>query len=227
MLLLDDDSQYDFEVICGARRHWTAKHLSWPLLIEVRDLDDRQAFILQDLENRDREDVSDYERATDYKGALPKYFENNRTAMAKFLEIDKGNFHRLLELAELPKTIVDAYSDLRELRVHHGTAYRKLLADSAVKRRLLDRAKSIKGQGLQGSKVFSTLKSTAVSQQSVSSRPTVSHHGVIQATRKPASSTVAIVLTLTQSGEKVGEPEATSLRADFEAILEDLRNGKL
>ena len=71
---LSGDEAYDYELICGARRHWTANYLGWDLLIEVRDLNDRQAFTLQDLENRDREDISDYERALDYKKALARYF---------------------------------------------------------------------------------------------------------------------------------------------------------
>ena len=60
------------EVICGARRHWTITWLranNYPrfrYLIEERELTDEEAFRLADIENRDREDISDYERAVDY-----------------------------------------------------------------------------------------------------------------------------------------------------------------
>ena len=158
---LTGEEGVDFELICGARRHWTAGHLGWDLLVEVRELTDRQAFTLQDLENRDREDISDYERATDYRHALGKYFNSNQAQMAQFLEIDRSNFKKFLDLADLPKSIVGAYDDLRDLKVHHATAYRTLFKEEGAKRRILERAKAIKGQGLKGAQVLAELKQAA------------------------------------------------------------------
>lgn len=158
---VEDDPDHDYELICGARRRWTADYLSWQLLIEVRELNDRQAFILQDLENRDREDISDYERAVDYANALPVYFGGNRSDMARFLEIDKSNFTKLIELASLPEPVVKAYDDLRDLKVHHGTQIRRWLGDGATKRRVVDKAKTLTGQALSGKAVLAALKQAA------------------------------------------------------------------
>src|ERR1700756_2517470 len=53
-----DDAAYDYEVICGARRHWAVSHLRTvehrdiKFLIEERDLTDEAAFRLADIENR-------------------------------------------------------------------------------------------------------------------------------------------------------------------------------
>ena len=224
---VSDDENFDYEVICGARRHWTAAHLGWPLLVEIRDLNDRQAFILADLENRDREDISDYERAVDYKKALPRFFDSNRAQMAAFLEIDKANFHRLLDLSELPKAIVSAYADLRELKVHHGTAYRRLLADSKTKRRLLDAARNIKGEVLPGAKVFAALKKAAPSSEKPNS-PTERIYGNIKATRNGKEPTVKITLKLTTTDyASLTSDSAKKLRANFESIVTDLETGKL
>ena len=61
--------QHGFEVICGARRHWSVSWLrahgrpELKFLIEPRELTDEEAFRLADLENRNRRDLSDYERA--------------------------------------------------------------------------------------------------------------------------------------------------------------------
>ena len=160
---VNDDPQHDYELICGARRHWTTSYLGWDLLVEVRALDDRQAFTLQDIENRDREDISDYERAVDYKNALPKYFDNNRASMSKFLEIDRGNLSRLLDLADLPPPLVDVYHDVRELKVHHGSVYKKLLSgDPKVKRRVIERAKQISKDNLPGKRILTELKRAAL-----------------------------------------------------------------
>jgi len=166
---VNDSKDYDYEFICGARRHWTATHLKRDLLIEVRDLDDKNAFMLQDIENRDREDVSDYERAIDYKKALPIYFDGEAKKMADELHIEKGNFSRLLALADLPKPIVDAYGDIRELVVRHGSTYKKYLQDPSTAERVISAAKRCKGQNMKGIEVFKKLKAIAEDKKSVKS----------------------------------------------------------
>lgn len=66
------DPQHDFEVICCARRHWTASWMrangfpAFAFLVEPRELTDEEAFRVADLENRIRRDLSDVERARDY-----------------------------------------------------------------------------------------------------------------------------------------------------------------
>ena len=213
-----------FELICGARRHWTATFLGWDLLVEVRDLNDRQAFTLQDLENRDREDISDYERATDYRNALPKYFNNNRAQMAQFLKIDKSNFQKLLELSDLPKSIVEAYGDLRELKVHHGTAYRRLLSDDKTKRRLLERAKGLRSQAGKGAEVFRQLK------RAVLGKARAPGAGDVQSYGKRPDGTLTLTAQRVHGGKleiRVEEGvDVAQLRVTFEELIKDLEEGR-
>lgn len=162
---VNDDPNFDYEVICGARRHWTANYRGMDLLIEIRDLTDKEAFTLQDLENRDRQDVSDLERSIDYKNALKKYFDNDLSAICSYLQQDKSNFIKLLFLAELPDQIVSAYSDKRDLKVHHGTVYKKMLESPDTKRVLLRRATDLKGKNMQGKDVFAYLKKPVIPPQ--------------------------------------------------------------
>src|SRR3546814_1020542 len=67
-----NDPDHDFEVISGARRHWSVSWLrehNYPdirYLVEIRNLTDEQAFRISDLVNRARKDLSDLERARDY-----------------------------------------------------------------------------------------------------------------------------------------------------------------
>jgi ParB-like chromosome segregation protein Spo0J len=78
----------DFEVICGARRHWTVSWLrahnytDFRFLVEVRELTDEEAFRISDLENRAREDLSDIERARDYLKALGRHYGGSQKDMA-------------------------------------------------------------------------------------------------------------------------------------------------
>ncbi len=82
-----------YEVICGARRHFAVAwlrantHPQMTYLIEVRDLTDEEAFRLADIENRDREDISDFERARDYLLALDSYYGGSQKDMAARLEV--------------------------------------------------------------------------------------------------------------------------------------------
>jgi ParB family chromosome partitioning protein len=169
---VQNSEDFDYEFICGARRHWTANYLQRDLLIEVRNIDDRAAFLLQDIENRDREDISDYERACDYAKALPVYFEGKKSHMAEQLQIDSGNFNRLLALVDLPRDIVDAYADIRELVVHHGNLYTKFLKESDAKKRVLVAAKKLKGQGASGKEVMSALRQAAIGKVTSDAAPT-------------------------------------------------------
>ena len=104
-----------YEVICGARRHFAISWLranTYPqfrYLIELRDLTDEEAFRLADLENRDREDLSDYERARDYARALKLYYGGKQKAMAARLEVSEAWLSRYLNLAKLPEAVVAAF----------------------------------------------------------------------------------------------------------------------
>ena len=129
-----DDPNFEYEVICGARRHWVVSWLrennypEFQFLVEVRTLTDEQAFRLSDIENRDKEDLSDYERALDYKAALGLYYKNQKE-MATRLEVSEAWLSRYLDLASLPLSVVDAFGDLTAIAVKHGRDLKPLLRD--------------------------------------------------------------------------------------------------
>ncbi len=155
----EGDTQY--EVICGARRHWTAKYLGWKLLVEVRDMDDEEAFRIADIENRSREDISDFERAKDYKGALNLYYSSQKQ-MAERLEVSVAWLSRFLALADMPQEIVDAYRDVTEIKENHYRELSKWLKDRKARAKILDRAKSLHETPLEGKQVLVELKKAVV-----------------------------------------------------------------
>lgn len=132
-----DDPDHDFEVICGARRHfavsWLRAH-NYPqfrYLVESRTLTDEEAFRLADIENRDREDISDYERAIDYADAVARYYGGRQKAMAERLEVSQPWLSRYLQLARLPDVIVSAFANVREIRERNARELKPLLGDPA------------------------------------------------------------------------------------------------
>lgn len=126
-----DGIQYDFEIISGARRHWTVSWLRsrdetnkegdpFLFLVQVRDdLNVTGAFELSDAENRGQKDISDFERAKEYRWALTELYEDNVSRMAESIEMDRSHLIRLLALTEMPVTIVQAYPSILDIRVHH------------------------------------------------------------------------------------------------------------
>ena len=173
---IQDDPQYEFEVICGSRRHWVIQWLrqnNYPqfmFLIDVRDLTDEEAFRLSDCENRDREDISDFERALDYQQALEAYYRSQRD-MAERLEVSEPWLSRYLDLAMLPGEIVQAYADVTQIKGNHARDLKPLLKNPQSRHRVLACANELKTRQLQarqtenrlldGQQILQLLKSSA------------------------------------------------------------------
>ncbi|MFD1344355.1 ParB/RepB/Spo0J family partition protein [Litorisediminicola beolgyonensis] len=131
---LGDGDSHRYEVICGARRHFAVSWLNannykeFRYLVEVRDLDDEEAFRLADIENRDREDISDYERAIDYADAVDRFYGGRQKAMAARLNVSEPWLSRYLQLAKLPEPVVAAFASKRDLRERHARDLKPLLS---------------------------------------------------------------------------------------------------
>jgi ParB family chromosome partitioning protein len=103
------DLEHDFEVICGARRLFIARHLNVPLQADIRDLTDREAVIALEIENCHRKDISAYERGRSYARWLADGYFSSQGDIAHTLEISPSQVSRLLKIARLPSVIVNAF----------------------------------------------------------------------------------------------------------------------
>ncbi len=144
-----DDPNYDWEVICGARRHWcvsylrAVEHRAIKFLIDERELTDEEAFRISDLENRARHDISDYERAIDYREAVQSFYGGVAQRMAERLEVSKAWLSRFLDMAKLPAEVVGAFGDVRALREHHARELKPLLSAALARPRILAAANAL------------------------------------------------------------------------------------
>lgn len=129
---LTDDLSHDYELIAGSRRHWSISWLranNYPemqLLAQVHSLDDESAFRLADLENRARRDVSDFERARNYRHALKTYYGERQNRMAERLNLSKGWLSKMLTVASMPDWAIAAFASPADiqLKVCYGLAQR-------------------------------------------------------------------------------------------------------
>lgn len=141
-----------YELIVGTRRHYSISwlhannHSEIDLIARIEGLDDEAAFRLADLENREREDVTDLERARNYLHAVETYYGGVRTKMAERLAIPKQNLHNLLQLAELPDEIVSAFSEAGDIKIRHGMRLSPLLKDPHLRERIIAAASDLAGE---------------------------------------------------------------------------------
>ena len=163
------DADTPYEVVCGARRHFAVTWLrannypQFKYLVDVRDLTDEEAFRLSDIENRDREDISDYERALDYADAVERYYGGKQGVMAERLEMSPAYLSRFLYLARLPDEIVEAFGSIRDLKEGHARKLKTHLGRIDPRKRVLAEAETIaeEGAGLEPQQVMTRLLSAA------------------------------------------------------------------
>jgi ParB family chromosome partitioning protein len=129
--VLRGDPDHDVELICGARRLFIARHINCPLLVELRELSDREAIVTMDIENRQRVDLSPYERGLAYARWLNEGYFSSQDDLARALKVSSSAISRLLKLARLPAVIVDAFPDRAKIRETWAAPLQAALEDPA------------------------------------------------------------------------------------------------
>ncbi|NHN86863.1 ParB/RepB/Spo0J family partition protein [Acetobacter musti] len=148
---LTDDPDFEFEVICGARRHWSVSWLNThnyrdiKFLVEPREMDDEEAFRIADLENRAREDLTDYERAKDYLLGLERYYQGRQKTMADRLNVSEAWLSRYLDLARLPEAVTKAFVSPHDVRLKHVMQIKPLIKDGVSREIVYAAAERIAG----------------------------------------------------------------------------------
>lgn len=149
---LRGDPSFDFEVICGARRHWTSSWIrangypSFSFLVEPRELSDEEAFRVADLENRSRRDLSDIERARDYARAVDRYYEGDQRRMAQRLQVTETWLSRFLDLAKLPDAVIMAFGSPHVLGISHSAQVSPLLRADNIRDQVLAAADQLSSE---------------------------------------------------------------------------------
>ncbi len=142
-------SDLQYQLVIGTRRHWAVSWLNanhYPdidLVAIIEDLDDEAAFRLADIENREREDISDLERGLNYKAAVETYYDGVQLRMAERLKLSKSMLARYIGLTEIPKSIVAAFNSPMDLQVRHGDRLLPLLKAPGSRSKMEDEAKKI------------------------------------------------------------------------------------
>jgi ParB family chromosome partitioning protein len=140
------DPNYKVELVFGTRRLFVARHLNKQLLVEVRPLSDREAIIAMDIENRQRTDISPYERGMSYARWMRAGHFGSQEDIAKALKISASQVSRLLKLAQLPTVIVDAFESGVSICEGWGLDLMEALEDPKRRQRTVQAARMICAQ---------------------------------------------------------------------------------
>jgi ParB family chromosome partitioning protein len=140
---LRNDRNHDIELIFGARRLFVARHLNKPLAVELRNIDDREAIVAMDIENRQRTDISPYERGLGYARWLRgKYFASQED-IARALNVSASQVSRLIKLARLPSVIVNAFSSTIDIYENWGLELVEIWEDPQRRQAIARQARAI------------------------------------------------------------------------------------
>ena len=141
--VLRGDPDHDVELIYGARRLFVARHLNIPLLVDMREVSDREAIISMDIENRQRTDISPYERGVSYARWLRTGHFGSQDDIARALRISSSRVSRLLRLAKLPSVILNAFTTPLEICEAWGLDIMDALDDPQRRQRTIQAARAI------------------------------------------------------------------------------------
>jgi len=141
--VLRGDLDHDVELIYGARRLFVVRHLNMSLLVDLREMSDREALIAMDIENRQRTDISPYERAMSYARWLSRGHFGSQDEIARALRVSASRVSRLLRLAKLPSVILNAFTSPLEICEVWGLKILDALDDPQRRQRTIQAARAI------------------------------------------------------------------------------------
>lgn len=136
------------ELIYGGRRLFAVAQLGVKLVVDVRELDDREAIVEMEIENRLRTDISPYERGMSYRRWLNARLFSSQSELAKDLGVSEAQVSRLLRYADLPAAVVGAFDGVQSIREEWAVALAKVCQDPSRRQGVLRRAREI-SQGEQ------------------------------------------------------------------------------
>ncbi|ABQ69849.1 chromosome partitioning protein ParB [Rhizorhabdus wittichii DC-6] len=177
-----EGAEIPYELLVGSRRRFAVDWLNHNGRPELRlsalivDVSDEEAFRIADLENRERADISEIDRARSYQAAVDRFYGGVQSKMAQALSLSNSQLSRLLSLAQLPEDVVEAFPARTELRVRHSEVLTPLLRRPELRAAIIDAAIAIAAQQQQrtankqpliaAAAVLSKLRQAAVSEPS-------------------------------------------------------------
>lgn len=118
--LENDPDGKAWEIIAGRRRWYACGYLKKQVRIKAFEGDDREAAIIMNLENKDRDDISEFEDAISYKTQLDAGLFRSQDEMATMLDIKKSKLSKMLAAAKIlsyPR-VMKLFPDVTKIKIN-------------------------------------------------------------------------------------------------------------
>ena len=141
----------EYEIIAGCRRFFACRHLRIKIKLKVVEIDDRNAAIVMDLENKDRSDISDFERARSYRAQFVAGVFDSQMQMCEAYGISKAKMSKMLKSAELAdhKFICKRINDVRKISMNHAYRLATLMSDEEKSAKIETRIYNIEKRSIE------------------------------------------------------------------------------
>lgn len=111
------DSEDEFEIVFGRRRHRACLDLKIPVLALIdTEVTDLQLFSQMDAENRERKDLSPWEQGVMYRMALNEGLWKSQRQMADGLGVTQALISSAIGVADLPEKVIAAFPSPNEIQ---------------------------------------------------------------------------------------------------------------
>jgi len=216
---LRGDPLHEVELIYGARRLFVACHINKPLVVELREgMSDRDALVAMDVENRQRVDISAYERGQSYARWLREGHFRSQDDIARALKVSPSQVSRLLKIARLPTVVVSAFNSPVDICEGWGLDLIVALNDPLRREQTIRRARAVGAAGIRpaAAEIYRQLLGASLQGRKV--RPKACDEIVKDGRGAPLfrirhqTHSIAIVLPLERVSEKSLEKIRWSLR---------------
>lgn len=116
----NDPEGKNWEIIAGRRRWFACNHLGIKIRVKATDANDRECAILMNLENKDRNDISEFEDAISFKHQLEANLFDSQDEMALALDLKKSKLSKMLSAAKIMEyeNIMELFKDITLLKIN-------------------------------------------------------------------------------------------------------------
>lgn len=114
-----------YELIVGERRWKAAELAGIKLKVIIKNFDDKDAALIQAVENERRENLSEYAKGMSYADKIEKGILTQKD-LIEILNISKQQVSRLLSFKKLPPALVDAIGDLKNISARTAEEIQRL-----------------------------------------------------------------------------------------------------
>lgn len=118
-----------YEIIFGNRRWRAAKKANLTLKAIITTISDQEASIQQELENSEREEISDFSRAFYYKNLLSDNIYKSESELAKSRNIARNTFNALMAYTRIPETLINKIQNQHNISIRLAVKMATLAKD--------------------------------------------------------------------------------------------------